>query len=194
MWAQAVSVMAGYHAGSSAAVAQLGSWAQMLENLSGLPGQIARAIANVSAVVRQEVQQTANKIALNIFGSPASAPISATQNPTYTGAPSLITRLEVGALYLEQSVTGFFGINFITQLGRAGSPIFTNNPIFSLFVGTTPPKILTALFGETVQQSTYDGMNVVQITPAHPSGMYVIAIHGGAFVFNPQSFTGWITR
>jgi triacylglycerol lipase len=189
MWAQAVSVMTGYHTSSSAAVAQLESWAHVLENLPGLPGQIARAIANASAVVQQEVQQTANKIALNIFGSPASAPIPATQNPTYTGTPSLITRVEVGALYLEENVTGFFGINLITTLAPiASSPIFAGNPILSLLVGTTPPKILTALLGETVHQSTYDGMNVVQITPAHPSGEYVVAIHGGAFVLQPSIF------
>ncbi len=38
MWAQAVSVMAGYHASSSAAVAQLGSWAQMLEESTRAAG------------------------------------------------------------------------------------------------------------------------------------------------------------
>src|SRR5882757_8591235 len=40
MWAQDVAVMGGYHANVSAAVTQLGSWGQALENLPGLPGQI----------------------------------------------------------------------------------------------------------------------------------------------------------
>jgi triacylglycerol lipase len=31
-------------------------------------------------------------------------------------------------------------------------------------------------------------MTVVQITPAHPSGHYVVAIHGGAFIFPPSIF------
>jgi triacylglycerol lipase len=44
------------------------------------------------------------------------------------------------------------------------------------------------LLGETVQHTTYDGMSVVQITPAHPSGNYVVAIHGGAFIFPPSIF------
>jgi triacylglycerol lipase len=39
-----------------------------------------------------------------------------------------------------------------------------------------------------VQQTTFDGMSVVQITPAHPSGDYVVAIHGGAFIFPPSIF------
>jgi triacylglycerol lipase len=31
-------------------------------------------------------------------------------------------------------------------------------------------------------------MSVVQITPAHPDGKYVVAIHGGAFIFTPSIF------
>jgi triacylglycerol lipase len=31
-------------------------------------------------------------------------------------------------------------------------------------------------------------MQVVQITPAHPSGNYVVAMHGGAFIFAPSIF------
>ncbi len=57
-----------------------------------------------------------------------------------------------------------------------------------LFISNTPPKFLPLLFGETVQQTTYDGVPVVQITPAHPDGKYVVAIHGGAFIFPPSIF------
>ncbi len=45
--------------------------------------------------------------------------------------------------------------------------------------------------GQTVQYATYDGMRVVQITPAHPSGEYVVAIHGGGFILPPSIFH-WI--
>jgi triacylglycerol lipase len=48
--------------------------------------------------------------------------------------------------------------------------------------------LLPLLLGETVQHTTYDGMSVVQITPAHPTGDYVVAIHGGAFIFSPSIF------
>ena len=47
------------------------------------------------------------------------------------------------------------------------------------------------LLGETVQYTTSNGMSVVQITPAHPTGEYVVAIHGGAFIL-PPSFLHWI--
>ena len=53
-----------------------------------------------------------------------------------------------------------------------GSPLlalFTgNNPLLGLFIGNTPPQLLPLLLGETVQHTTYNGMSVVQITPAHP--------------------------
>ena len=50
---------------------------------------------------------------------------------------------------------------------------------------------MTFLFGETVQHTTFDGMSVVQITPAHPSGDYVVALHGGVF-FLPPSLFHWL--
>jgi triacylglycerol lipase len=73
-----------------------------------------------------------------------------------------------------------------------GSPLlalFTgNNPLLRLFIGNSPPQLLPLLLGETVQHTTFDGMSVVQITPAHPDGHYVVAIHGGAFIFPPSIF------
>ena len=87
--------------------------------------------------------------------------------------------------------TGFGNeLNFL--LTAPSSPLlaqFTgNNPLFGLFLSNTPPKLLPLLLGETVQHTTYDGMSVVQITPAHPDGNYVVAIHGGAFIFSPSLF------
>lgn len=51
-----------------------------------------------------------------------------------------------------------------------------------------PPPLLNSLLGQTVQYTTYDGMSVVEITPAHPTGEYVVAIHGGAFILPPSIF------
>jgi triacylglycerol lipase len=201
MWAQDVAVMSGYHTDVSAAVAQLASWEQSLENLPGLPGQSAKAIAGATALVPQEVRQTAtglttatngfvNRIVTYILGSPATPPIPATQNPTFTGTPSLANRIEVAGLWGVKDVLGLSGIE--NQLGQPGSPLLSlfvsNVPPISLFIGNTPPKFLPLLLGETVQQTTYDGMSVVQITPAHPSGEYVVALHGGAFIFPPSIF------
>jgi triacylglycerol lipase len=64
-------------------------------------------------------------------------------------------------------------------------------PPLSWAIGNSPPPLLNLLLGETVQYTSYQGMSVVQITPAHPTGEYVVAIHGGAFIF-PPSFFHWI--
>jgi triacylglycerol lipase len=73
-----------------------------------------------------------------------------------------------------------------------GSPLLrlfaSNAPGLHLLIGNAPPRFLTLLLGETVQHTTYNGMPVVQITPAHPDGNYVVAIHGGAFIFPPSIF------
>jgi triacylglycerol lipase len=201
MWAQDVAVLSGYHTNVSAALAQLPSWEQALENLPGLSGQSAtKAIAGAAALVPQEVRQTAtaastaangfvNKIVIDIFGTPPSLPVPATLNPTFVGAPSLANRFEVAGLWVVKDFVEPFIDN---QLANTSSPLLalfaSNVPPIKLFIGNTPPKFLPFLFGETVQQTTFDGMSVVQITPAHPSGDYVVAIHGGAFIFPPSIF------
>jgi triacylglycerol lipase len=201
MWAQDVAVMSGYHISASAAVTQLVSWGQALENLPGLPGEFARALENGFAVVQQEIQQTpttvangfnqlSNTIVTGIFGSPAAPPFAATQTGTFTGTPSLATRFEEAALWPVKPLLGLSGLE--TQLSVPNSAflsLFTgNNPLFGLFIGNSPPQLLPLLLGETVQHTTFDGMSVVQLTPAHPSGNYVVAIHGGAFIFPPSIF------
>jgi triacylglycerol lipase len=73
-----------------------------------------------------------------------------------------------------------------------GSPLLalfaSDIPPLSWFAGNSPPRLLPLLLGETVQHNTYNGMSVVQITPAHPTGDYVVAIHGGAFITPPSIF------
>ncbi len=202
MWAHNVAVMSAYHASASATVAQLGQWGQALENLPGLPGEFARAVGNGFALVEQDLQQTttalaneftlvSNTLIADIFGSPANPPFSATQGGTFTGTPSLATRIEEAALLPVKPVLGLLpGLE--AQLAVPSSPflsLFTGDiPLFSLFLSNSPPQLLTFLLGETVQHTTYNGMSVVQITPAHPSGYYVVAIHGGAFIFAPSIF------
>ncbi len=166
MWAEDVAVMSGYHTGAAATVGQLGSW--------GPP----------------PTTNVVNTLVTDIFGSPPIPPVPATLNPTFVGTPSLANRIEVAGLSGVKVVLGLSGIE--NQLAQPGSPLLalfaSNIPPISLFIGNAPPKILPLLFGETVQQTTYDGMHVVQITPAHPSGDYVVALHGGAFIFPPSIF------
>ncbi|WP_082964168.1 PPE family protein [Mycobacterium sp. E796] len=182
MWAQDVAAMGGYHASASATVAQLGSWEQALQSL---PGEFVQA-------VESEFHHVANTVVGTIFGAPAAPPFSATQTGTYTGGPSLATRFEEAALYPVKPLLGFFpGLE--AQLSSPNSPflqLFTgDNPLLGIGLSNTPPRLLPLLLGETVHQTTTPtGMRVVEITPAHPNGNYVVAIHGGAFIFAPSIF------
>ncbi len=172
--------------------------------LTGRPLIGTRAIGNGFAFVQQEIQQTpttlatgltqvGNTLADNIFASAAITPIPASLNPTFTGTPSLATRIETAALYPVKDLLTITGV--YNQWGNPNSPILavlaSNAPGLSLILGNSPPKILPLLLGETVQHTTYDGMSVVQITPARPDGNYVIGIHGGAFILPPTIFH-WI--
>ena len=132
-----------------------------------------------------------NMLFTNIFGSPATPPIPATLNPTYTGTPSLTTRIETAALWPVKDFLNFTGI--YNQWGMPNSPFdrLVASNILSPILSNTPPKLLPSLLGETVQHTTYDGMPVVQITPAHPDGHYVVAIHGGAFIL-PPTILHWL--
>lgn len=198
MWAQDVAAMGGYHASASATVAQLGQWEIALENL---PGEFTRALGNGFALVEQEIQQApttvangfnhlSNTVIGTIFGSPAAPPFSATQVGTYTGGPSLPTRFEEAALWPVKPFLAFSGLE--PMIENPSSPLLSlltgDTPLLGIFIGNSPPKLLPLLLGETVQHTTYNGMQVVQITPAHPSGNYVVAIHGGAFILPPSIF------
>ncbi len=129
-----------------------------------------------------------NTLVTAIFGSPAISPVPATQHPTFTGKQSLPTRIETAAL---RQVRNFLTVSGLyAQMGNPSSPIdrlFASGHLAPIF-SDSPPKLLTSLLGETVQRTTDDGMTVVQITPAHPDGNYVVALHGGAFIWPPLLF------
>ena len=202
---QALTAAAGSYAGAEAAnvAAITAGPAQTLgQDVLSVIG--TRAIGNGFAFVQQEIQQTSTALATgftqagntlfdSIVSAPAIPPIPASLNPTFTGTPSLATRIETAALYPVKDLLTITGV--YNQWGNPNSPLLevlaSNAPGLSLILGNSPPKILPLLLGETVQQTTYDGMSVVQITPAHPDGNYVIAIHGGAFILPPTIFH-WI--
>jgi triacylglycerol lipase len=101
----------------------------------------------------------------------------------------------------EQAVLGIQQIPTALANGLGSLISSPSSPLLALFasdipplswaIGNSPPPLLNLLLGETVQYTSYQGMSVVQITPAHPTGEYVVAIHGGAFIF-PPSFFHWI--
>ncbi|OBI87505.1 lipase [Mycobacterium sp. 1245805.9] len=88
-----------------------------------------------------------------------------------------------------------FSQGFDVLFADPNSPLLAlltgDNPLTGIVGTNNPPRLLTLLLGESVQHTTYNGMPVVQITPAHPNGDYVVAIHGGAFILPPSIFH-WI--
>lgn len=202
MWARDVAAMSAYYSSASATAAQLAPW---LQGPGNLPRAFAAAIGNGLAVVEQEIQQApaalgggitfaVNTLVAEIFGATAAPPFSATQGGTFTGTPSPVTKLENAILGPVKPLLAASGLE--PQLSMTNSPLLallaSDIPPLSWFLGNHPPPLLNFLLGETVQYTTYNGMSVVQITPAHPTGEYVVAIHGGAFIL-PPSFLHWIT-
>ena len=146
---------------------------------------------NVGADSYASAEAQAVNTLTNIFAAPAITPVPATGNPTFTGTPSLLTRLEEAVLL--PLIKDFMNLPIVdNQFVMPNSPLLallaSNVPPISLVMGNSPPKLLPLLLGETVQHTTYDGMSVVQITPAHPDGNYVVAIHGGAGILPPLIF------
>ncbi|MHA7648905.1 triacylglycerol lipase LipY [Mycobacterium sp. ML4] len=154
---------------------------------------LALEIQQAPAALAGGFNRLADEVITGIFGAPAAPPFAADQTGTFTGAPSLITRLEEAAIYPVKPLLSISGLE--PQLSMTGSPILSllasDVPPLSWFIGNSPPPFLNLLLGETVSYTTSNGMSVVQITPAHPTGEYVVAIHGGAFIL-PPSFLHWI--
>ena len=96
---------------------------------------------------------------------------NATAEPaTFTGEPSLVAQVFTAAFRVLRVGLDFLGVDFVTQL----SPLIASD---------SPPWITT--LGLNVQRSDFDGMPVYELAPANPSGKYVVAIHGGAYVVEP---------
>lgn len=101
----------------------------------------------------------------------------------------------VGVEQQIQQIPTTLATGFQSLFTVQGNPLLqllaSDIPPLSWFLGNSPPPLLNLLLGQTVEYTTYEGMSVVQITPAHPTGEYVVALHGGAFIF-PPSFFHWI--
>lgn len=92
----------------------------------------------------------------------------------FSGSPSLLDGLLVSALQIAKPFENFLGIDTMS--------------LTSGLTSASPPLSLTSLEGLTVTETNEDGMPVYDLTPADPSGQYVVAIHGGGYVEQPSDF------
>jgi acetyl esterase/lipase len=91
----------------------------------------------------------------------------------FSGQPSLLMGLGVAALDIAKPFENLFGIDLMS---------------FPVPESVSSPSWLTSLDGLTVTETEFDGMPVCELTPPDPSGQYVVAIHGGAYVDQPTIF------
>lgn len=124
-----------------------------------VPSQ-AFTLAASAAFVRRAFEQVL------AIGSPPPSPQQTAFTSQFTGEPSIVAQIETAAIRL----TNLVGID-VSSLET------------KLLESTTPPLLLT--FGLQVQSSQFDGWQVYTLTPPNPSGKVVVAIHGGAYVYQP---------
>jgi triacylglycerol lipase len=97
---------------------------------------------------------------------------------TFSGSPSLLAGLGLLVFEGAKPIENLLGIDFIAAL----TPLIDS---------ATPPSGLESMYGLTVTETDYDGMPVYELTPPNPSGEYVVAIHGGAWVYQATIEHWW---
>ncbi|ORW94390.1 lipase [Mycobacterium sp. IEC1808] len=189
--------------GSVVATANRGVAGATTEVLAAAEDEVSTAIAAVFSAHGQGYQALSSQAAAyHQWFVQALAGASGAYSATEAANASPLAALEQALLGVQQEIQQIptalgngFSQGFDVLFADPHSPLLAlltgDNP-FTGIVGTNnPPRVLTLLLGETVQHTTYNGMPVVQITPAHPNGDYVVAIHGGAFILPPSIFH-WI--
>lgn len=101
-----------------------------------------------------------------------------TTSSLYTGRPSLVSQVVVlGLRIVDVVLKPFGGLLAFTALDV---PIFTDG---------VPPFFLT--HGLNVRRDQFDGEPVWTLQPQNPTGKYVVALHGGAYVAQASLFHWW---
>lgn len=95
---------------------------------------------------------------------------------TYTPPPTIIDQLTLAALRVVRDVTGFFGIPYTAIFAGL---IASENPPFFLTLGLNARKT-------EFEVSPGNTWKVWEFEPTHPTGATVIAIHGGAAIYQPN--------
>jgi acetyl esterase/lipase len=105
--------------------------------------------------------------------------VAVTEAATFTGQPSLVSRLFVAALRVVNPILRTLGIDLTATTGTI--PFLSDG---------IPPFFLT--YGLHAKSSEYNGWKVWTLTPDEPTGKVVVALHGGAFISQVNIFQ-WST-
>jgi triacylglycerol lipase len=155
--------------------------------VNSLAGQIANGLVTDTARLDD---QSINPVIAGGTGSPLAGTsdltsltqLNATAAPaTFTGEPSIASQITTAAFRVLRAFTDFtdvFGVDTVT-------------PIAQLFASDSPPWVTT--LGLNVQRSEFEGMPVWTLqSPASSSGKYVVAIHGGGYIVQPNIVLHWL--
>ncbi len=94
---------------------------------------------------------------------------------TFTGEPSLVSQAFTAVLTAVFQVLRVVENSLGVDLGI---------PLGQLISSDSPPWFTT--LGLNVHRGEFEGMPAWTLQPANPSGKYVVAVHGGAFVLQPE--------
>lgn len=185
--------------GSVVATANQGVASATVEVLAAAEDEVSAAIATLFSAHGQGYQVLSARVATfqERFTEALTSAAGKYAAAEAAGAAPLAA-FEQAAFVVQQQIQQFpatVAAGFTSLTSVQGSPFLallaSDLPPLSWVLGNSPPPLLNALLGQTVQYSNYEGMSVVQITPANPTGEYVVALHGGAFIFPPSLFH-WI--
>lgn len=185
--------------GSAVATASQGMAGATTELLAAAEDEVSAAIAAMFSAHGQGYQAlSAQAAAFHERFTQALSGASGAYVAAEAASVAPLATFEQAALGFQRQIqqipttltTGFNSLMSVPE-----SPVLallaSDIPPLSWVIGNSPPPLLNLLLGQTVQYTNFEGMRVVQITPANPTGEQVVAIHGGAFIF-PPSFFHWI--
>ena len=127
----------------------------------------APAVWTIAAAARRELSSMEPTVDSTVVQSAMTQ--LTTEPQTFTGQPSLLASVESTVLRVITTFTNPIGLDLATL----AQPIASDRPPFWTTLGLR------------VERDEFDGMPVWTLTPPSPSGKYVAAIHGGAYVVEP---------
>lgn len=133
------------------------------------------------AAARREITPAATQVAnaaTPIVATAVEDSLPADWESQYIGKPTLIHQLVVTALRIVDFVVKPFG----------GLLAFTSLKV-PLFTDGIPPFFFR--YGLNVERSEFEGTPVWTLQPRNPSGKYIVALHGGAYVAEASLFHWW---
>lgn len=138
----------------------------------------ARREIGAEATLPEQYQVAAQQVSTSLTVDATTTAIPDNWEDQYTGQPSLVHQLVVVGLKIVDVVLKPFG----------GLLSFTSLKI-PLFTDGIPPFFFR--HGLNVERTEFEGMRVWTLEPKNPSGEYIVALHGGAYVATASLFHWW---